>query len=166
MDLHGFPAWKRPARVALVGIGNELNGDDAVGVRVVRSLAARLGPREDLLLLEAGTAPENFTGPLRRFRPDLVLLFDAASFDQPAGATMTIDWADIDGCSASTHTLPPSVFGRFLVEELGCRLALVGIQPARLDFGEPLSAPVMAAADRLVVSFERWLTAVPGADPA
>ena len=39
--------------------------------------------------MEAGPAPENFTGPLRRFRPDLVLLVDAAQMDAEPG---TIGW--------------------------------------------------------------------------
>lgn len=148
----------RPARVAILGVGNELNGDDGAGVRVVRDLAARVTSGGTLLLLEAGTAPENFTGPLRRFRPDLVLLVDAASFDQPPGATAIFDWRDTEGFSGSTHTLPPSVFGRYLVEELGCDLALVGIQPAALDFGLPLSPDVSAAVNDLASQLASWLT--------
>jgi hydrogenase 3 maturation protease len=154
-----FLAVPRPDRVAVIGIGNEMNGDDAVGVRVVRRLAARLGRREDVLLIEAGTAPENFTGPLRRFQPALILLIDAASFDRPPGTTTMISWPDTDGFSASTHTLPPSVFCQYLVAELGCRVALIGIQPAGLDFGRPLSAPVAAAAGRLTRTLGRWLGA-------
>ena len=159
MELHEFFTAEKPARVAVVGIGNELNGDDGVGVQVVRRLRARLGSRPDVLIIEAATAPENFTGPLRRFRPDLILLIDAASLDQTPGATAIIDWRDTDGLGASTHTLPPSVFARFLVEELDCRLALVGIEPAQLEFGQPLSPPVSAAAAGLVESLAGWLFA-------
>lgn len=157
MELPDFPAPGQPGRVALVGIGNVLHGDDAVGVEVVRRLQARHGLSEDVLLVEAGTAPENFTGPLRRFRPDVILLIDAASFDEPPGSIRAIDWTDTDGFSASTHTLPPSVFARFLVEELGCRLTLIGVQPAGLEFGQPLSPPAAAAADRLAGLLDAWL---------
>ena len=68
----------RPARVAILGVGNESNGDDGAGVRVVRELAARMPATPGVLLIDAGTAPENFTGPLRRFRPELVIEIDAA----------------------------------------------------------------------------------------
>ncbi len=138
------------ARVAVLGIGNDLAGDDAVGVRIARELARRVGPRPDCLILDAGTAPENFTGPLRRFRPDLVLLVDAAHLSAEPGTVAWIDWQETDGLGGSTHTLPPSVLARFLVQELSCRLALLVVQPAQLQFGAPLSPEVAAAATSVV----------------
>ena len=59
----------RPARVAILGVGNEMKGDDGAGVRVVRELSQRMPATPGVLLVDAGQAPENFTGPLRRFRP-------------------------------------------------------------------------------------------------
>ena len=137
-------------RVAVLGIGNELSGDDGVGVCVARDLARRLGPHAGCLVLEAGTAPENFTGVVRRFRPDLVLLVDAAHLGVDSGTVYWLDWEQTEGLGSSTHTLPPSVFGRFLVKEFACRLALLVVQPAQLEFGRPLSAAVAAAASRVV----------------
>lgn len=156
-----FPS-PRPARIAIVGIGNELHGDDAAGPRVVRELAAKLPATPGLLLLDAGIAPENFGGPLRRFRPDLVLEIDAADHGQPPGATAWIDWAEADGLSASTHTLPPSVLATYLVAELGCRVALIGIQPAALDLNAPLSPAVERACRALADALGAWL-ALPAA---
>jgi hydrogenase 3 maturation protease len=138
------------ARVAVLGIGNDLAGDDAVGVVIARELAARVGRQAECFVLDAGTAPENFTGPLRRFRPDSVLLVDAAHLSAEPGTIAWLDWRQTDGLSGSTHTLPPSVLARFLVEELACRLALLVIQPAQLEFGCPLSPAVRHAADRVV----------------
>ncbi len=137
-------------RVAVLGIGNEFSGDDAIGVQIARELASRLGPRPDCLVLDGGTAPENLTGPLRRFQPDLVLLVDAAHFGDEPGEVAWLDWQQTDGLSGSTHTLPPSVLAQFLVGELACRLALLVIQPAQMEFGSPISAPVRAAGDRVV----------------
>lgn len=155
----------RPARVAILGIGNELNGDDAAGVRVVRELAARLPATPGVLLIDGGIAPENFTGPLRRFRPDLVIEIDAALLDEPPGTTRAIDWREADGLSASTHTLPPSVLASYLVSETGCEVRLIGIQPARsagdtLDAaGATLSAEVERAVHLLADALCRWITA-------
>jgi hydrogenase 3 maturation protease len=145
-----LPIGNATFRVAVLGIGNDLSGDDAVGVRIARDLQSRLGPQPDCLVLDAGTAPENFTAPLRRFRPDLVLLVDAAHLSEEPGTVGWIDWQDTDGLSGSTHTLPPSVLAAFLVKELGCRLALLVVQPAHLEFDLPLSAPVEAAARAVV----------------
>jgi hydrogenase 3 maturation protease len=111
-----------------------------------------------VLLLDGGTAPENFTGPLRSFRPDLVVEVDAAYQDQPAGTLAWIDWRDADGMSASTHTLPPSVLASFLTTDLGCRVALIGVQPETLEMGRGLSPAVAAAAHDLADRLSAWLS--------
>jgi hydrogenase 3 maturation protease len=147
----------RPARVAVLGIGNELNGDDGAGVRVVRELAARLPATPGLLLIDGGVAPESYTGPLRRFQPDLVLEVDAAHLGEAPGTTRLVDWREADGLSASTHTLPPSVLASFLVAELGCQVSLIGIQPAVLDLNAPLSPAVERAVHQLADALCAWI---------
>ena len=57
--------------------------------------------------------------------------------------------------SASTHTLPPSVLASYLTSDLGCQMALIGIQPASLEMGHPLSPAVEAAVDRLAAQTGR-----------
>lgn len=143
----------RPLRVAVVGLGHELRGDDAAGVAVARALPAQPAfralctPSAFLLVIDAGPAPENFTGPLRRFAPDLVLLVDAAQMNEPPGTVGWLAWQDTSGLSASTHTLPPHIFASFLTAELKCAVALVGIQPADTTIGARLSPAVQIAVD-------------------
>ena len=143
-----FPV-PRPKRVAILGIGNDMNGDDGAGVCAVRDLAARMPALQGVLLIDAGTAPESYTGPLRRFEPDLVIEIDAADQHLEAGATSWIDWREADGLSASTHTLPPSVLAEFLTTDLGCPIQIIGVQPAALDMGRGLSPAVGAAVQEL-----------------
>jgi len=147
----------RPERIAVVGVGNTMRGDDGAGVWVVRTLAERLPASPHLLLIDGSTAPENFTGPLRRFRPDLVIEIDAAHLEQPPGTVAWVDWRDADGMSASTHTLPPSVLATFLSADLGCLVSLLGIQPATLEMGCGLSPDVAAAVERLADTLSAWL---------
>ena len=147
----------RPARVAVLGVGNTMRGDDGAGILVARALAARLTDAPDVLVIDGSTAPENFTGPLRRFRPDLVIEIDAAHLEQPPGTVAWVDWRDADGMSASTHTLPPSVLATFLSAELGCRVSLLGIQPATLEMGCGLSPEVAEAVHRLADALTEWL---------
>ncbi len=135
-------------RLAVVGIGNELNGDDAAGVLVARAL--RTGLNDRFLAIEAGVAPENFTGMLRRFRPDLVLLVDAADLGKLPGTVAWVNSQDAGGWSGSTHTLPLSVLARYLEEELGCQVVLVGIQPAQLDLDAGVSGVVQQAVAEVV----------------
>jgi len=147
----------RPGRVAILGVGNDMNGDDGAGVWVARALAARLPATPNVLVVDGGTAPESFTGPIRRFGPELVVEIDAAHLDRPAGTVEWVDWHDADGMSASTHTLPPSVLAHFLSADLGCRVVLIGIQPATLDMGRGLSPEVAAAVESLADRLSEWL---------
>jgi hydrogenase maturation protease HycI len=135
-------------RVAILGIGNELRGDDAAGIAVVRAMAP--AAHERLLIVEGGPAPENQTGRLRFFQPDLVVLVDAAELGEDPGTVRWLEWQEAVGLSASTHTTPPSMLALFLVESLGCKVVLVGIQPQDIGFDTPLTAPVAAAVSRVV----------------
>ena len=143
-----------PPRVAVVGIGNALNGDDAAGVAVARALAERLAGHARALVIDGGLAPESFTGPLRRFAPAYVILVDAALMGDDPGAVRWLDWQDTIGLGGSTHTLPPSLLARFLVEDIGCAVSLIGIQPAANDLDTPLSAVVEAAVEEVVAALE------------
>lgn len=149
----------RPARVAILGVGNEMNGDDGAGVVAVRELTALEPAPPDVLLIDAGAAPESYTGPLRRFRPDLIIEIDAAMLGDEAGATSWLDWREADGLSASTHTLPPSVLAQFIQADLGCEVAIIGIQPERVEMGVGLSPAVASAVRGLAGRLYEWLTA-------
>ncbi len=138
------------AKVAIVGIGNTLQGDDAAGVEAAHELSLLIDDCEYVIVVNAGSAPENLTGMLRRFDPDWVLLIDAAEMDEEPGTLRWLDWNETGGISASSHTLPLSILSRYLVEELQCKVALLGIQPQALSFGGPLSGPVQHAVDQIV----------------
>jgi len=43
-------------RTAIMGFGNPVRSDDAVGIHVIELLKARLGEREDLTILDMGTS--------------------------------------------------------------------------------------------------------------
>jgi hydrogenase 3 maturation protease len=137
-------------RVAVVGIGHELRGDDAAGLAVARALQGALGQDKDWLVIDAGSAPENQTGALRRFGPDVVLFIDAAQMDKAPGVIQWLSWEETEGISASTHTLPLSVLARYLIGELGCEVALLCIQPADDAIGVALSPSVTKAVDSIV----------------
>jgi hydrogenase 3 maturation protease len=142
---------ERQPRVALMGVGNDLRGDDGAGLALARALGEHLPADADdrLLVVEAGQAPENFSGALRRFRPDLVVLLDAAHLGEEPGAVRWLAASVAGGMSASTHTLPLHMLAAYLEAELGCEVALLGIQPADISFGGPISPPVREAVEAL-----------------
>jgi len=128
---------------------------------VARALREHLADSDRVLAIDAGPAPENYTGLLRRFRPDLVMLVDAALMDDPPGTVRWLPFQEISGTAASMHTLSLSVLARFVGAELGSEVALLGIQPARSIVGAPLSAPVRAAVEAVTEHIARLLAADP-----
>ena len=72
-------------------------------------------------------------------------------------STAWLDWRQADGLSASTHTLPPSVLAKFLEADLACEVAIIGIQPERIEMGAGLSPAVASASEELAVRLYEWL---------
>lgn len=142
-----------------MGIGSELNSDDAAGVEAVRRLRPLFARAENVLVVEAGPVAENAAGSLRRFRPDGVILLDAAWFDGQPGEIRGLDWRAAEGFSASTHALPLSVLAQYLETELDCRVFLIGIQVERVTFDQPMTRPVAAAVRKLARGLHDALTA-------
>jgi hydrogenase 3 maturation protease len=151
----------RPTRIAILGIGHELQGDDAVGMFIARELQAVFPDSRHILVIEAGSMPENHTGTLRRFAPDLVFLIDAALMDREPGTVCWIDWTQIAGIGVSTHTLPLHVFARYLQDEFGCEVAVIGIQPASNALFAGCSGLVLSASQLVVQRITRSLLGVP-----
>ncbi len=148
----------RPVRTALMGIGHELCGDDAVGTRIAGMLRSGQPAAEHVLVLEAGPAPENFTSVLRRFQPDLVLLLDSALMGDEPGAVRWLDPEQTEGFSASTHTLPLHILVSYLTAEMGCSIGIIGIQPEQTFADAPLTPHVQAAAEEVAAGLLNRLT--------
>jgi hydrogenase 3 maturation protease len=149
----------KPARIAILGVGNQFRSDDGAGVLIARAFLEhqRTLDTDHLLVIEAGHAPENTTGELRKFVPDLVLIIDAADMGKTPGAIQWIPAEDIDGMSASTHSLPLSMLARYLTLELNCTVTLLGIQPGTNDVGEQVSPEISGAIQEIVDELDKSL---------
>ncbi len=116
---------------------------------VARALSRRGYAADRVLIVEAGHAPENRTAELRLFAPTLILLVDAAEMGREPGAVAWIAGDEIDGMSASTHSLPLSMLAKYLTLELGCKVRLLGIQLRSNEVGETVSAEVLQAIEEV-----------------
>ncbi len=149
-------AWKnlqktKPIqRIAILGVGQELDGDDAAGILAIRKLASITVPKIEIKIIEAGSAPENFTGALERFQPDFLLIIDAVQMNEKPGTIAWIDPSDISGYGGSTHSLPLNLFIDYMIQSCGCELGLIGIQPGTTAFGSPVSQPIENAVEQIV----------------
>jgi len=119
-------------RIAVVGIGDELLPPDRPGMFAARYIKDQHLPGVRVFL--TGTVPESFTGPLRKFQPDHVLFLDAADMSEQPGTVVVIGRGKIGTDLVSTHVLPLSVIMKFVAQDTGAKVTLLGIQP---DLGRP-----------------------------
>ncbi len=146
-------------RILVLGVGNSLNGDDGVGPHVATRIAAECPTGGDgaggnpgpyaVTALDCGTTPENYTGVVRREKPDVLVIVDAAPMGLAPGEIRVIPPERMDLLTLSTHSIPLSLFITYLTD-LASVVKLVGVQPVQMLFGQPLSAVVEKAGEALV----------------
>jgi hydrogenase 3 maturation protease len=134
-----------PDCVVIVGVGNRMRGDDAIGPAVIDRLTGKV-PHA----IDAGSAPENVTGAIKKLKPRAIVLVDALIFkDLPPGAPQIVEIADIEHIGESTHTLSLDVVMEYLKMETGADVFLIGVQPGRIAEGESLSQGMEEKMSRL-----------------
>ena len=151
---------KGASRVAVLGIGSELKGDDIAGMLTAQLLLSSGRPvksRKKTRIIFGSTAPENFTGEIKKFKPTHLLIIDAADIGKDPGTVDFIDVETITGESFSTHMLPPKIFIRYLELFIKCKVIIVGIQPETLKFGDPCSKKVEKASRLLADAIRKCL---------
>jgi hydrogenase maturation protease len=136
--------------VLVLGLGNTLLTDDGVGVHVARQLARDAGTPPWLRPLDGGTLGFRLLDALCGAYG--VLIIDAAQMGETAGTIRLFD------CDELTRHV--SLAGRGSAHEAGLvdllalarlaglthkHLALLGIQPQTVDWGETLSPAVASA---------------------
>lgn len=128
----------------LLGIGNTLRRDDGVGNYV----ASRFH-MQGWKAINCGTAPENFSGLVRRERPDSLIIVDAADMGKTSGQFCIIPKEKIRDVGLGTHQLPLDIFIDFLGDDAG-EVVIIGIQPGIVEMGEGLSPAVKEGAEKCV----------------
>ena len=152
-------------RICFLGVGTELCRDDAAGLYLIDRLSARLNvpvnePKGRLLLVSGGPAPENFSGLIREFHPDLLVVIDSAFLELPAGSVQLLPEESAAGLSFSTHMLPLPMLLSYLKLACACQTCLVGIQPATTEQGIGMSGRVQQGAELLAELFVTALSAL------
>jgi len=137
---------KGAKKVAILGIGSYLNGDDALGLLFIEEVRAILRGTKftvPVKLFSCGTAPENFTGVIKKFRPSHIIVVDAADMGKKTGSICLVDGKDQNlNVSFSTHGLPFEIFARYIFHYMDTRMIIIGIQAKNLGFGTPVSGQV------------------------
>ncbi len=138
----------------IMGVGSVLMSDDACGIILAESLTEKFNHNKKFKIISGSTAPENFTGEIKKFKPDLLVLVDAADMKEQPGNIMVIDYNVINGVSFSTHMLPLKLMIDYLKIEIDFKIVVIGIQPDIVDYGENISQPVKEAINDVINIFE------------
>jgi len=132
-------------RTVIVTIGNTLKGDDGAGPSVFEKLKGKVSVE----LVDTGTVPENYIGVIIQKEPKNLIVIDAMEFDSSPGDIRIFEAEQVNNVVLSTHSLSPHLFVEMIRAELEVDVYFIGIQPAQTKMGQPLSAPVSEAVDRL-----------------
>jgi hydrogenase 3 maturation protease len=147
-------------RVAVLGIGSELRGDDAAGILTAKQIEKIIegkNIRPEVQVFIGETAPENLTGEIKKFQPTHLVIIDSADLDSEPGDIRVLNPDEIGGASFCTHSLPIKVMTDYLLLSFDCQVITIGIQPKTLAVGARPSKQVIQAAKQLSATIAKLL---------
>jgi hydrogenase 3 maturation protease len=136
----------RSSKVLILGIGNVIKGDDGAGPAVCEKLKTVKIRAE---VIDVGTVPENYIGPIIKRSPENLLIVDATDFGATPGSIRMFETGDLNSYAFTTHTLSPHLFVDMIHKEIDVEVYLIGIQPRQVELGQSLSEDVKRGVDVL-----------------
>jgi hydrogenase 3 maturation protease len=142
-------------KVAVIGIGNIMRGDDGCGVKLIESLKKR---KINASLFDCGTVPENYIFPILTTSCDTVILVDAADFNMPPGSIKVLPLNEVSGAGLSTHNSSLRLFTDLLMTgKDNLNIFVVSLQPKTIAFGGVLSPEMKSGIEALSDIFAETL---------
>jgi hydrogenase maturation protease len=153
------------AKTLVLGIGNTLLADEGVGVHVLQALAAELGERSDVALLDGGTL--SFTLAGRIAESEALIVVDAANLRAVPGTWALLEGDEMDAFLDSNRHASVHEVGLADLRAIAIlaghwpeKRAMLAIQPHTVDWGDAPTAPVAAAipavCDAIVKQIGDW----------
>ena len=128
--------------ILVLGVGNEMMGDDAFGPLVIKELRKLHLKNVELV---ATNSPENVTGKFSSLEKLIVL--DTAELNEAPGVVKMIEPNSIISKSISTHKIPLSLIIRELNPK---KTVFICAQPKSLRFGSQPSREILKAVEKTV----------------
>jgi hydrogenase 3 maturation protease len=126
-------------KTIILGIGNVLKGDDALGPAVCEKLKAEKISAE---VIDAATVPENYIQTIIKKAPQNLLVIDAIDFNAEPGTIKIFRTEQLNSLVISTHTLSPRIFIDMILKSIELEVYIIGVQPAQTHLGSPISSQV------------------------
>lgn len=153
--------------VLILGIGNSLLRDEGAGIHALNRLREELAGDDNIDFIDGGTLSFTLAGHIEDTSHLIVL--DAAQLGAAPGHTQVFEGKAMDEfigsnrkCSVHEVSLLDLMAIARLSDHLPERRALIGIQPAEIDWGKHPSAAVAAAMPQVCAQarklIEEWRT--------
>jgi hydrogenase 3 maturation protease len=147
-------------KLVIIGLGNPLRGDDAIGLEIIKQLRTLLSnslsisrdqnsihytkykihDTKEVVLIDAETVLENFIGPVIKEQPSHILITDAVLDEtKQSGDWMLVEPEQMDSGFHSTHSMPVSLFCEVVKKEISCTIMGIGITPEVMHASNTLS---------------------------
>ena len=136
----------RDTKTIILGIGNILKGDDALGPMICEKLKAAKISSE---VIDASTVPENYIQTIIKKSPQNLIIIDAIDFSAEPGTIKIFETEDLNSIVISTHTLSPRIFIDMIRKSIELNVYIIGVQPAQTQLGSSVSQEVKKAIDDL-----------------
>ena len=133
---------KNHDKIVILGIGNEIKGDDALGPNIVWKLNELFEKNDNVIVFDGGTVPENYTGLIRKEKPTHIILVDAVEMKKDPGYIRVVQKEEIANYNISTHAMPVSFLIKFMETTIGAEIILVGVQPKSMELADEISKEV------------------------
>ncbi|MGB9979912.1 hydrogenase maturation peptidase HycI [Methanobacterium sp.] len=144
-------------KIVILGIGNEIKGDDSLGPIIAKKLSSLFNKNEDITIFDGGTVPENYTGLIRKENPTHIILIDAVDMKKEPGYIRVVRKEEIANYNISTHAMPISFLIKYMETTVDAQIILVGIQPKSMEFAEPISKKVEESIDKVISTFNKLI---------
>jgi hydrogenase maturation protease len=150
----------------ILGVGNPLLADDAVGIWAVQQLEARHDLPAHVTVMDGGTEGIGLIPVMEQYHR--VIVVDAVMMGLPAGTIRRFSWHDVrlasreQALSLHQSDLADALLLAETLQSLPAEVVIYGVQPHNTGWDQPLSEAVERALPALI---EALLTEVRSNEP-
>ncbi len=135
----------RGKNTVILGVGNPLQGDDAIGPSLVDFLRGRV----EATVINAGEVPENYLSAIQAAQPEVVLIIVALELGAEPGSLAVVDADRLRAIENFTRNPGLAFLAVEIQDRTGAEVILVGVQPEGTAFAAELSTPVHETLENL-----------------
>jgi hydrogenase maturation protease HycI len=128
----------RGKQTVILGIGNPLQGDDAIGPCLVDLLHGRV----EATLINAGEVPENYLNAIQAACPEVVLIIVALELGADPGYVAVMDADRLRAIENFTRNPGLAFLAVMIQDGTGAEVILLGVQPKATKFAAELTKSV------------------------